>query len=101
MAPPQALSERLRTESTREMTGTIDKLRWLQSKAMGANGAVTPGRYRSMMYWENMKDGLASSPRGEREVMMSWRGDDDKSKMSQLVDLAHLQARATAGETVV
>ena len=95
-----ALSERLRADENREQQATIDKLRWLQAKAISPDGSAKPGRFRSMMYWENMKSCHARSPRSEREVMLSWRGDDDQTRMSQLVDVEHLMARAAGDATM-
>ena len=94
------ISEQLRRDTTRDMQSTIDKLRWLQSKALKQDGSAKSGRFRSMMYWENMKTCHASSPRADREVMLSWRGDDDQSKMTQQIDLAHLKVTA-AGDAIM
>ena len=87
-------SEMLRRETTSQMQETIDRLRWLQSNALAADGTPKRGRFRSMMYWESMKSCHANSPRWEREAMMSWRGDHDMTSFSNAIDLEHRMAKA-------
>ena len=87
-------SEMLRRETTSQMQETIDRLRWLQSNALAADGTPKRGRFRSMMYWESMKSCHANSPRWERDAMMSWRGDHDMSSFSNAIDLEHRMAKA-------
>lgn len=82
-------SEKSRSEVTAKLTHTIDKLRWLQTKAL-SSGVVRPGRFRSLFYWESLKSAHAD------QSAISWRGDDDQTNMSQSVDLEHMKARASA-----
>ena len=74
-----------------DLSQALDKLRWLQSKAL-ADGSVPHGRYRGMLYWESLKSSRA------REGSLSWRGDDDPSRMSRLVDMYHQMERGVRGE---
>lgn len=74
----------------RRMGETLSKLRWLQSKALEEGGA-RPGRYRTMLYWESLKN--ADAPPNS----MSWRSDLDKDSLSQVASLEHQCSRPRRG----
>lgn len=71
-----------RDHTAAELRQTVDKLRWLQSKAL-QSGSVRPGRYRQMIYWESMKNSHAE------ESSASWRSDAEDSELSRNIALEH------------
>lgn len=96
------LSEKLeqvtkeRDETTAHLKEVVDKLRWIQSKAL-EDGSVRPGRYRAMMYWESMKNVHADEGREGAAMATSWRTDHDESAFSRTIAAEHGADRAIAG----
>ena len=75
------------TEAERDTTAsklreTVDKLRWVQKKAL-EDGSVRPGRYRAYMYYETLKNAQAE------EQATSWRTDGDTSALSAQIAVEH------------
>lgn len=77
-----------RDKTTKHLREVIDKLRWLQTKAL-SDGSVAPGRYRSMLYWESLKNAHADSKDESGRDAVSWRSDHDDSGLSRLIALEH------------
>jgi uncharacterized coiled-coil protein SlyX len=87
-----------RDEKTKHLREVIDKLRWLQTKAL-ADGSVPPGRHRSMLYWESLKSSSADVQEESGRDAVSWRTDHDDSGFSRLIALEHrLAADGYGGE---
>jgi len=77
-----AATEKERDETTAHLHTVVDKLRWVQAKAL-QDGAVRPGRYRQFMYWESMKNVRVD------EGAPSWRSDHDESGFSRVIASEH------------
>jgi uncharacterized coiled-coil protein SlyX/ribosomal protein L35 len=51
-------SEAERQKTTTQLRETVDKMRWLQSKAISDGGSLKPGPHRQALYWERCAEGF-------------------------------------------
>ena len=75
---------------------TVQKMRWLQAKAVGqGSGEALPGRHRALLYWESLK--FTGDQRSDGRQWMSRWGDDYQSGMSAQSNLEFELATAHDG----